>query len=154
MICINVPICLLSKSNHISTNSASPSHFTDRGRTHRRISLNNDPFISDLTASHRVLLWPSIHALVAKTSFQAASGLRHISQMGTPWLVGLKMARHPLPLSCGYDPSSSIPDCWSDNGKSTSASLTVRIWLCLATVLGPVLRGLNDYCSESLRTCS
>lgn len=79
----------------------------------------------DLTDSHKVFLWPRVNALIASTSMQAASDVRYISQLGTPWLVELEMAKHPLALACGPGPPRSVSDFCSDNGESTFPSLTV-----------------------------
>jgi hypothetical protein len=76
------------------------------------------PRYQDLTVPHKVFLWPSISALIAKTGVPTASDIQCISEMGTPWLVGLEMAKHPLPLSCGHCQSNPRSSCWSDGGGS------------------------------------
>jgi hypothetical protein len=87
------------------------------------------PRYQDLTVPHKVFLWPSISALIAKTGVPAASNIQRISEMGTPWLVGLEMAKHPLPLSCGHCQSNPRLGCWSDGGgfyNPTSPLLSAR----------------------------
>lgn len=88
-------------------------HLPDRDFSPRRI-----PPYHDLTVPHKVFLWPSISALIAKTGIPAASDFQRISEMGTPWLVGLEMAKHPRPLSCGHCQSNPRSGCWSDGGGS------------------------------------
>jgi hypothetical protein len=74
------------------------------------------PRYQDLTVPHKVFLWPSISCLIARTGVPGASDIQYISEMGTPWLVGLEMAKHPLPLSCGHCQSDLRSGCWSDGG--------------------------------------
>lgn len=79
------------------------------------------PRYQDLTVPHKVFLWPSISALIARTSARAALDIQSISRMGTPWLVGLEIAKQALPLSCSHCHSNPRLVCWSDAGGFDNA---------------------------------
>jgi hypothetical protein len=69
-----------------------------------------------------VFLWPSINALIARIGVQGVLDFRSVFQIVTPWLAGLVMVKHPMPLSRDLNISSPMVDYWSDDGSFYKAT--------------------------------
>lgn len=53
----------------------------------------------NLTAPHKILLWPVVYAHLRKCGVREAADLAQIKREGTPWLLRKEIAKHPQPLS-------------------------------------------------------
>jgi hypothetical protein len=69
-----------------------------------------------------VFLWPSINALIARIGVQGVLDFRSVFQIVTPWLAGLVMVKHTMPLSRDLNISSPMVDYWSDDGSFCKAT--------------------------------
>ncbi|KAF9635733.1 hypothetical protein BFW01_g6628 [Lasiodiplodia theobromae] len=60
--------------------------------------LGHRPPDAQISSSHKVLLWPFIHARLAEFDVDVAEDLQALTQEGTPWFLHHELRRHPDPL--------------------------------------------------------
>lgn len=53
---------------------------------------------AQISSSHKVLLWPFIHARLAEFNVDVAEDLQALTQEGTPWFLHHELRKHPGPL--------------------------------------------------------
>ncbi|KAL0264692.1 hypothetical protein SLS55_000643 [Diplodia seriata] len=53
-----------------------------------------------VSSSHKVFLWPFIHARLAEFDVDVAKDLQALTQEGTPWFLNHELRKHPRPLPC------------------------------------------------------
>ncbi|OJD32009.1 c6 finger domain protein [Diplodia corticola] len=63
-------------------------------------SVGNRSPDAHISSSHKVLLWPFIHARLAEFDVDVAEDLHVLTQEGTPWFLHHELHRHPDPLPC------------------------------------------------------
>ncbi|KAL1649935.1 hypothetical protein SLS58_001311 [Diplodia intermedia] len=62
--------------------------------------LANQTPTAKVSSSHKVLLWPFIHARLAELDVDVAKDLQALTQEGTPWFLNHELRKHPQPLPC------------------------------------------------------
>ncbi|OMP82295.1 hypothetical protein BK809_0006605 [Diplodia seriata] len=55
---------------------------------------------AQVSSSHKVFLWPFIHARLAEFDVDVAKDLQALTQEGTPWFLNHELRKHPRPLPC------------------------------------------------------
>lgn len=66
---------------------------------------------AQISSSHKVLLWPFIHARLAEFNVDVAEDLQALTQEGTPWFLHHELRKHPGPLPADVRlESEPVPD--------------------------------------------
>ncbi|KAF2156931.1 hypothetical protein K461DRAFT_219778 [Myriangium duriaei CBS 260.36] len=70
----------------------------ERKTSESYLPVDSNNFASHMTASHRVLLWPTLYLMVTNAQVPVSADLNTILQEGSPWFTRLELQFHPNPL--------------------------------------------------------
>lgn len=88
------------ESESLFWHSSTSQIFGTRLNCHQSSRQDLERISTNISVSHRVMFWPAVSPLVLSSNENAASDLRFLATVGSPWLLQKDLSRHAGSLPC------------------------------------------------------
>jgi hypothetical protein len=96
--------------------------YNDTSGSHQRNQQSGNKAPSNVSVSHRIILWPAVYTLMSSGSQNLVSDLHLLATTGSPWLLGKDASRHTENLPC----DENLPCYQLQSGAVMFSDLSVQ----------------------------